>query len=132
MKVYFTLIIKGKRDKPVYNHPHQLGRRRQLRRQLTPAEARLWTYLRSGQLDGRKFRRQQGIGSYILDFYCPSEQLAIELDGESHNNPTTEAKDAERTKFLNALGIRVLRFENCLVFDFPENLLHSIREHFRD
>ena len=88
--------------RPIHNRPEQLERRRSLRRQLTPAEARLWNYLKGAQLDGRKFRRQHGVGSYILDFYCPAEQLAVELDGQSHESAIAAKKDAERTAYLNA------------------------------
>ena len=59
-------------------------RRRSLRRKLTLAEAVLWDLLKNKKLDGRKFRRQHSIDKYIVDFYCPSERLAVELDGEHH------------------------------------------------
>jgi very-short-patch-repair endonuclease len=118
-------------DDPIHNRHPQKGRRQKLRANLTPAEARLWTYLKSNQLDGRKFRRQHGIGTYILDFYCPSERLAVELDGESHAGPIAAKHDAERTAYLNSLNIRVLRFENEVVFNMPEALLQRIRESFR-
>jgi len=55
--------------------------RRKLRSKMTPAEAKLWTYLKGKQLEGKKFRRQHSVSRYILDFYCPSSKLAIELDG---------------------------------------------------
>lgn len=58
--------------------------RQGLRNTPTPAEAALWLKLRKSQLDGRKFRRQHSVGTYILDFYCPSEMLGIELDGADH------------------------------------------------
>jgi len=53
---------------------------------MTPAEAKLWTYLKGKQLEGRKFRRQHSVSQYILDFYCPASKLAIELDGQAHNS----------------------------------------------
>ena len=56
-------------------------KRKKLRNNLTPAEAALWNLLKNSQLEGRKFRRQHSVGFYILDFYCPSERMAIELDG---------------------------------------------------
>ena len=52
---------------------------------MTPAEAKLWTYLKGKQLEGRKFRRQHSVRQYILDFYCPASKVAIELDGQAHN-----------------------------------------------
>ena len=114
-----------------HNHRRLLATRKKLRSAMTPAEARLWTYLKAGQLNGRKFRRQHSVGSYILDFYCPGEKLAVELDGEAHVGPIAAAYDAERTAYLQAQGIEVLRFENKAVWDMPEALLNRIREGFR-
>lgn len=114
----------------VMNLPELKTFRKELRSNMTPAEAKLWTYLKASQLDGRKFRRQHSVGRYILDFYCPSEKLAIELDGESHNNVIRAEYDLERTLFLNGYGIKVLRFENKVVFDNPEMVLEAIREEF--
>ncbi len=86
--------------------------------------------VQNSRLEGRKFRRQHSVGNYILDFYCPSEKLAIELDGEVHFNETAQLKDAERTLFLNYYGIKVLRFENKLVFEQTEQVLDEIKESF--
>jgi very-short-patch-repair endonuclease len=105
--------------------------RKQLRNNLTPAEARLWTYLKSKQLAGRKFRRQHSIGNYILDFYCPEEKLAIELDGQAHNNTHSAAYDKQRDLFLESCGVKVLRFENKVVFESHEGLLKEIQKHFK-
>ena len=68
----------------LYNRPVLKNRRKELRNGATPAEIKLWSMLKHSNLGGYKFRRQQSVGSYILDFYCPSERLAIELDGDSH------------------------------------------------
>ena len=114
-----------------HNQKRLLATRKKLRGAMTPAEARLWTYLKSGQLNGRKFRCQHSIGSYVLDFYCPGEKLAVELDGESHAGPIAAAHDAKRTAYLQAQGIEVLRFENRVVWEMPEALLKRIRECFR-
>lgn len=65
--------------------------RKALRHNLTPAEAKLWTLLKGSQLAGRKFRRQHSVGNFILDFYCPSERLAIELDGAVHDSDDAQA-----------------------------------------
>ena len=59
-------------------------RARELRRKATPAEAILWEALRAGRLDGLKFRRQHAIGRFILDFYCATHRLCVEVDGEVH------------------------------------------------
>ena len=104
--------------------------RRELRKHLTPAEVKLWTHIRSSQLEGRKFRRQHSVGRYILDFYCPQERLAIELDGEVHSFVSAQERDLERDSFLNAQGIKVLRFENKAVFQDVEAVLIEIQRHF--
>lgn len=102
--------------------------RKTLRHDLTPAEAKLWIALKNNKLSGRKFRRQQSIGNYILDFYCPSEKLAIELDGEVHFQEIKQESDSKRTLYLRSLGIRVLRFENKLVFEDIEWILGVIKK----
>ena len=104
--------------------------RRKLRNKSTPAEVRLWSLLKGSQLDGKKFRRQHSFGYYILDFYCPSQKLAIELDGEYHNNVLVQIRDHERTLFLEHFGITVLRFENRLVFDQTKWVLEEISKNF--
>jgi adenine-specific DNA-methyltransferase len=71
--------------------------------------------LRAGQLGGNKFRRQHEYGGFILDFFCDSEKLAIDLDGGQHLLDEGIARDIERTAFLEANGIRVLRFTNVEV-----------------
>jgi len=104
--------------------------RKELRINLTPAEAVLWKYLKGKQLEGLKFRRQHSIGFYILDFYCPAEKLAIELDGAHHYTSAGIAYDEERTIFLNSLGIQVIRFENKEVFEFTSEVIERIRNCF--
>jgi very-short-patch-repair endonuclease len=94
-----------------------ISRRRKLRRNLTPAEATLWKRIRHAKLSGRKFRRQHSVGHYIVDFFCVEERLAVELDGEVHRNEQAEAYDYKRKLFLNEAGIKVIRFENFLVFE---------------
>lgn len=114
------------RDDRYANLPALKRYRKELRNQGTPAEARLWTYLKRRQLHGWKFRRQHSVGRYILDFYCPEAQLAVELDGAVHDDPARAAYDAERERHLAGLGIRVLRFENRCVFEQPEAVLAAI------
>ncbi|TLM93080.1 endonuclease domain-containing protein [Hymenobacter jeollabukensis] len=115
-----------------HNRQELKPNRRELRRNLTPAEATLWKALQGGQLAGRKFRRQHSVGPYILDFYCPSERLVVELDGAGHYNVIGAAHDAVRTAYLNGVGIQVLRFENKLVFGQLEWVLAAILVAFRD
>ncbi|MGQ3040656.1 MAG: endonuclease domain-containing protein [Brevundimonas sp.] len=82
---------------------------KRLRRPLTPPEARLWLRLRARRLAGLKFRRQHPVGPYILDFYCVSAKLAVEVDGVSHDNPAQAEHDRKRTFWLSRRGIRVVR-----------------------
>ena len=84
-----------------HNLPHKKDDRRNLRNSLTPAEATLWKSLKSGQLAGRKFRRQHSVGAYILDFYCPEERIAVELDGASHYTVSGNLHDTARDEYLN-------------------------------
>jgi len=97
---------------------------------MTPAEAALWQLLKNSQLHGRKFRRQQGVGCYIVDFCCPAEFLVVELDGEVHNNPVQGEHDVQRDAQLRALGFTVLRFENKEVFQNTEAVLRTIADAF--
>ena len=112
------------------NLPHKKDDRRTLRNNLTPAEAVLWNRLKSAQLAGRKFRRQHSVGEFILDFYCPEEKLAVELDGAGHFTASGNLHDAKRTEFLNSVGIRVVRFENKLIWSALDSVLHSIESNF--
>jgi very-short-patch-repair endonuclease len=99
---------------------------RALRRDLTPAERRLWSALRGHQLSGIGFRRQHPVGRFILDFCAPSHRLAIEVDGPVHD--AQRERDAERTAVLRAHGYRVLRLRNEeIVGDMPA-VLARIRE----
>ena len=114
----------------LHNLPVLLTFRRELRGHLTPAEAKLWTLLKGAQLEGRKFRRQHSVGYYILDFYCPRERLAVELDGQGHYSARGWAYDQERDLFLRHFGIQVLRFESEQVFQQTDWVLREIRRHF--
>ena len=106
--------------------------RRELRKNLTPAEARLWKFLQNSQLEGRKFRRQHSIGRYIIDFYCPKEKIAIELEGNVHFNPVNEQYDLLRTEFLNSYNIKVVKFENKEVFEKIEIVIEIIKSNFKN
>ena len=98
---------------------------RHLRRNGTPAEIKLWQYLRNRML-GVKFRRQCPVGPYILDFYSSDVKLCIELDGTVHDSLNAHSYDSDRTQYLNGLGITVLRFDNSIVFDCIDGVIESI------
>jgi len=97
-----------------------------LREEMTPAEARLWEELRGKRLAGLRFRAQHPVGRFILDFYCPSCKLAIELDGSVHDGQGEQ--DAARTELLAAYGYRVLRFRNDEVMTEMAGVLRRIVE----
>jgi very-short-patch-repair endonuclease len=118
--------------KQIFNRKPLKQFRKNLRNNLTPAEAILWTYMKKKQLDGRKFRRQHSIGNYIVDFYCPAEKLAVELDGAAHYTTEGEEHDLARDEYLMNLGIKVLRYENRDVFNNIEAVLDDIKKNFKD
>ena len=105
--------------------------RKALRNNSTSAEAVLWRSLKNCQLEGRKFRRQHSISNYIVDFYCASELLAIELDGAHHYTWSGSANDNIRDTNLANLNITVLRFENRVVFEHIDLVLEEIKRHFK-
>ena len=107
-------------------------KREQLRHNLTPAEATLWNYLKSKNLDGKRFTKQHSIGPYITDFHCASERLIVELDGEVHNNPIAQAYDERRTSYFEKMDYKVLRFENKMVFDNLTSVLKEIEDNFKN
>ena len=90
--------------------PSTYEKARDLRKVQTKAEVKLWQALRNEKVCNLKFRRQHAFDDYILDFYCHKMKLAIEVDGEVHNDPEVAAYDAIRTTNLNEQGITVLRF----------------------
>jgi len=102
-----------------------IRRARELRRKLTPPEARLWVALRQNKLHLR-FRRQHPIGPYVLDFYCDAAKLAVEVDGQGHLGRV--AQDERRDAWLSARGIRTLRIPAVSVRDNLEGVLATIRE----
>ena len=113
-----------------HNLSHLKDFRRDLRSYGTPAEAALWKRLKGRQVEGLMFRRQFSVGNAILDFYCPALRLALELDGQVHNNSIwgQRQEDFDRDSLLlSGYGITVLRYENRTVFEHPDYLLDDIR-----
>lgn len=102
-------------------------RARRMRKNPTYAESKLWSRLKGKSLDGLKFRRQHVLPPYILDFYCTSKTLAVEVDGP-HHKETTE-QDQQRTQVLaEEHGVRVLRFTSWRVLNEIEDVLEEILE----
>ena len=92
---------------------------RELRKNMTSQERKLWNILKNRQFYGYRFRRQFPIGSYIVDFVCREKKIIIELDGGQHNQSSEIQYDLKRTKFLESEGYIVLRFWNN---DIDKNL----------
>ena len=118
-------------NKKLHTKKELASYRKALRSNLTPAEAFLWKHLKARRLAGRRFTKQHSIKNYIVDFYCASERLIIELDGEVHNNPGAIKYDDQRTSFFNQMEYSVLRFENRMIFDHLESVLKEIKDNFR-
>ncbi len=116
----------GRGLKPkLHNLSLQKNTRRQLRKNPTEPEKCFWSWVRGKQL-GTKFRRQHGIGNYIVDFYCAEYALIIEIDGDSHYDSDALAYDAARTEFLMAKGFHVIRFTNHEIMQNKEGVLISL------
>ncbi len=104
--------------------PKGYERARQLRKKLTPAEQKLWAYLRGNKLHGINFRRQHAIGRYIIDFVSIKHKLVIELDGSQHLEQ--DESDTERTQYLESAGYKVIRFWNDKVMNDMNGVIRSI------
>ncbi|KAB2823217.1 endonuclease domain-containing protein [Aliivibrio finisterrensis] len=112
----------------IFNQKKHCTLRQNLRNDMPSAEKKLWFYLRKKQL-GVKFRRQHGIGKYVVDFFCSERKLVIELDGDSHFSIKTQKYDEIRNLFMKNLGVRVVRFTNQDVLDNCDNVLLCIKKY---
>ncbi len=124
-------ILVGMDERRFSNRQDLKAIRRDLRNNATPAERALWQMLKRSRLDGRKFRRQHSVDRFVIDFYCPAERLAVELDGAVHDDLSRARYDGERQRRLEQRGVRVLRFKNAGVLETPSTVLTSIAQSFR-
>lgn len=115
----------------IHNRKYLKDFRRELRNNPTKAESILWKALRRSQLEGRKFRRQQSIDNFIVDFCCPSEKLIVEVDGEVHNNFVNNEYDFKRTEQLNKFGYKVIRYTNEEICKSLDLVLEAIKQEFK-
>jgi very-short-patch-repair endonuclease len=109
---------------PKRSNSKTMHRAGELRREPTPAERKLWAYLRRNKLNGVNFRRQHAIGNFITDFVSIKMKLVIELDGSQHLEQ--EEYDIERTKYLESQGYKVVRFWNNDVMNDIDGVLCTI------
>jgi very-short-patch-repair endonuclease len=105
------------------NDPTLKQRRRELRRNQTDAERAFWAKVRNKQFFGIRFFRQYSIGPFIVDFYCPTVKLAVELDGGQHSQSDNRESDAARSEYLRTQGIDAMRFwDNEVLLDIESVL----------
>ena len=115
----------GQMPRPNRSNPKTRHHAIKLRKELTPAERKIWAHLRNDQL-GVTFRRQHAIGQYIPDFCSPKAKLIIELDGSQHLEQ--EEYDQERTKYLEEQGYKVIRFWNNDVLKDVDSVILAITD----
>ncbi len=110
----------------LFNKKQEKEKRRNLRFNQTFAEKTIWSHLRRKQL-GVRFRRQFGIGTYVVDFYCPKKYLIIEIDGDTHFEVHQIEYDLKRSKYFESLGMKVVRFTNQEIYQDLDRVLLTIR-----
>jgi len=109
----------------LFNLKSKKSLRIRLRQEMTKAEIVMWNMLRSGEME-YKFRRQHSIGPYIVDFYCPSLKLVIEIDGDIHVFDKNIKKDLVRQNYLENIGLRVVRYNNIEVLNNIESVFNDL------
>ena len=110
----------------IYNRLEQKGYRQHLRTHGTRAEVVLWLCLKGHQVRGCKFRRQYGIRMFVVDFFCPELNLAIEVDGFTHENARQQQRDANRQRLIESYGVHFLRFTDEEVLTNAEAVVQAI------
>ncbi len=105
---------------------------KELRKRSTDTERLLWKHLRTKQFEGLKFKRQQPVGKYIVDFICFEKKIIIELDGGQHTQPSETQKDKERDIWFEAQGYKVLRFWDNEVFMNTRGVLEFIKAYLQE
>ncbi|MBL4852620.1 MAG: DUF559 domain-containing protein [Robiginitomaculum sp.] len=102
-----------------------------LRKNMTEAEHKLWSHIRRKLLDGYRFRRQHPVGPFIVDFICIAEKLIIEVDGATHGDDAEIAYDERRTKFLETHGWKIVRYGNEEIYKSIDDVLDDIYAHLK-
>ena len=111
-----------------FNKSSEKAKRRKLRQNQTNAEELVWRFLRNRQLSGHKFRRQFSVDHFVINFYCPELKLAVEVDGETHNEPGQQKKDRSRQKYLESFNIKFVRIKDEELFGNPEKAFGKIED----
>ena len=123
------VLIKGKENFYFGASEEIIRRARVLRKTMTKAETKLWQHLQNNQFQGLKFRRQHPISRFIVDFYCHSLKLVVEIDGDIHLQDIQQERDENRTYELEELGLTVIRFDNEKVMNNLVGVLQEIEKH---
>ena len=121
-------MFMEERQKPIYGWAGMTNAKRELRKNMTRAEVSLWQFLRDKRFNGLRFRRQHGIGPYVVDFYHAPAMVVIELDGKIHNDDIVRSGDKIRQQYLEHLGYHVIRFGNEEVYANAKGVIHKIGE----
>lgn len=111
-----------------YNRKSEKDKRKNLRKEQTYCEKLAWMFLRNRQMLGYKFRRQYSIDQYVIDFYCPMLKLAIESDGDVHDDPDQKKYDAERQEDIEKFGITFVRIINEELLGNPNKVFAKIED----
>ena len=110
-----------------YNKKSEQEKRRSLRKNMTYCEKIVWSNLRKKQL-GYRFLRQYSVDHFVIDFYCPELKLAVEVDGESHNNPEQTEYDIKRQKYLERFNIKFVRIKDEELLGNPNQAFKKIED----
>jgi len=110
----------------LFNKKQFTSLRKTLRSEMTKGERVLWSRIKNSQLNGWKFRRQCGIGRFVVDFYCPALKLVVEIDGSTHDEEAVFVKDEARQKYLESLGLTVKRYNGERVFFELDDVLGDL------
>jgi very-short-patch-repair endonuclease len=113
-----------------YNRKSEQKNRRVLRKRMTYCEKIIWIHLRNKQL-GYRFLRQYSVDQYIIDFYCPQLKLALEIDGDVHEESEHKGKDIIRQKYLEQFGIKFIRIKNDEFLGNPEKAFRRITDEIK-
>jgi very-short-patch-repair endonuclease len=116
----------------IFNQLPQKQLRKNLRHNMPKAEIILWSKIKNKQINNCKFRRQYSIGNFIVDFYCPEYNMVIEIDGDSHyTDEAAKQYDRNRQKYIEKLGLKVLRFTNLDIYHNLFEVLNIISKSTR-
>jgi very-short-patch-repair endonuclease len=114
-----------------YNKSLEKEKRRSLRREETYCEKLIWRYLRKRQMLGYKFKRQFSVDHFVIDFYCSELKLALEVDGDVHNQPKQKEYDSTRQQYLEQFGITFIRIYNEELLSNPNKAFDKIEREIK-